>query len=223
MTFQPSPAEFPPGLPAFYQLTPGYTAPRAGTVVTLSGQAANGATGNAGSVDLYRATGVGSTDYTLIDSTKAADDGSFSFTVTADASWEAYRAAYRGNAARQPATAGLEVDGWDIAIQHDSTALLTVTGRGLWTSDDFSIAAGPLWIDATSGGCLNNPHSDLFDLDYTDGSPRQKGATYMHGPGWYVAGGDNPTLLQHFNLEPAITKGHIVVNGCHWTLRIYQG
>lgn len=217
----PAQAAKPKPVKMTFSVAPETSSP--GADVTLSGKAARGAKGNAGTVEFYFRKD-GTNRYALVGSTRAGKTGTFSATVKASVSGT-YKAVYRGNKKRKSAT---RYDTLDVYKT-------TTTTKTVWShtsgevdclapepnacrvvSEDLTIDEGPLMVnfkrdcDQPKGGAT---------LGFTD-SPTNtppEGAAWPASPGWrhfsYMMG---PT---DFDLAPAVTRGHFFVNvnsGRYW-------
>jgi hypothetical protein len=188
-----------------------------GKTITLSGRAAAGKTGNAGTVEFYFRKDR-SPRYTRVATTSAAANGTFSRAAKATASGT-YVAVYRGNKYRKSAS----------RADHASVFTTRTTTKTVWQysgtdvecgpatngchifSGDLEIQPGPLNVSFLAQCTQPAPSLMMgFTDDPTNTAPEPNQGPYA-APGWrwWPIGG---ATGGEFDLAPAITQGHFYVH-----------
>lgn len=196
--------------------------------IVLSGRAARGATGNAGTVDLYFvsefAQSVGGAK-SLVTSIKANDAGAFSHTFTATSSGY-YTAVYRGNTARATATADVylkvvyETPYTTALVGHSDSCTGAITDTCTWVSPQLTVTTDPIRVTymqdcgRTTSYKSPNPLAMVFEF----GSAAGAADSVSRGS----FGGGSPGVT---TLLPKTTSGVLSIRtnaGCTWNIVAIQ-
>lgn len=186
-----------------------------GALVTLSGRAYSGRTGNAAPVEVWFRK-AGTAAYAKVATTSTASSGTFRRAVRATASGR-YKVVYRGSATRKPATRYA-----DLAVHVTQTVRQTVWHRSETaydclrgtscpiTSPELTIARGPLTASFTIA-CTQQMWTATVAFTASPANTPPDGAAMPAAPGWRWLAWHTPVPAS-FDLAPATTRGHFYLS-----------